>query len=87
MAIGHLGGSPLRPGIAMRKTLVERFRSELRLLASQARTYRSEPLSRVEMWLGVITVYLVLSAFLMGQFSEYTGAAQEQTVVPVSNRA
>ena len=71
----------------MRRQLVERFRSELRLLACQARTYRSEPLSRVEMWIGLITLYLVLGAFLMGQFSADTGAALKETVVvPVSNR-
>jgi hypothetical protein len=39
------------------------------------------------MWLGVITVYLVLSAFLMGHFSDYAGAAEKQPVVPVSDRA
>jgi hypothetical protein len=71
----------------MRKTLVEIFRSQLRSLVWKARNYQSEPLSRVEMWLGVITVYLVLSAFLMGHFSAQTGAAMKQTVVPVSNRA
>jgi hypothetical protein len=71
----------------MRKTLVEKFRSDLRLLASKATSYQSEPLSRLEMWLGVITVYLVLSAFLMGHFAALTGTAQKQTVVPVSNRA
>ena len=73
--------------MAMRKTLVEKFRSEFRVLACQARTYRSEPLSRVELWLGVITVYLVLSALLMGQFSARTGASLKDTVVPISNRA
>ena len=39
------------------------------------------------MWLGVITVYLVLSAFLMGHLSDHTGAADTQPVVPVSDRA
>jgi hypothetical protein len=67
--------------------LVGIFRSRFRALVWQARNYQSEPLSRVEMWLGVITVYLVLSAFLMGHFSTQTGAALKQTVVPVSNRA
>lgn len=82
-----MGGWALGPGNAMRKTLVEKFRSDLRLLASKATSYQSEPLSRLEMWLGVITVYLVLSAFLMGHFTARTGTAQKQTVVPVSNRA
>ena len=71
----------------MRKTLVEIFRSQFRSLACKARNYQSEPLSRVEMWLGVITVYLVLSAFLMGHLSNHYGAAEKQPVVPVSNRA
>ena len=44
-------------------------------------------MSRVELWLGVITVYLVLSAFLMGHLSNHAGAAEKQPVVPVSNRA
>jgi hypothetical protein len=56
-------------------------------VAWQASNYQSEPLSRVEMWLGVISVYLVLSAFLMGHFSAHTGAELKETVVPVSNRA
>ena len=71
----------------MRKMLVGIFRSRFRALVWQARNYQSEPLSRVEMWLGVITVYLVLSAFLMGHFSAQAGAAMKQPVVPVSNRA
>jgi hypothetical protein len=71
----------------MRKALVEIFRSRLRSLAWQASNYRSEPLSRVEMWLGVITVYLVLSAFLMDHLSDHTGAAEKQPVVPVTDRA
>jgi hypothetical protein len=71
----------------MRKASVEIFRSRFRSLAWQARNYQSEPLSRVEMWLGVITVYLVLSAFLMGHLSNHAGAAEKQPVAPVSNRA
>jgi hypothetical protein len=87
VATGRMSGWPPGPGNAMGKTLVEKFRSDLRSLASNAASYQSEPLSRLEMWLGVITVYLVLSAFLMGQFSDHTGAAQKQSAVPVSNRA
>jgi hypothetical protein len=71
----------------MRKALLEIFRSRLRSLRWQAINYDSEPLSRVEMWLGVITVYLVLSAFLMGHLSDQRGAAEKQPVVPVSDRA
>ena len=40
----------------MRKMLVEQL------------SRPSEPMRRLELWLGVITVYLVLSAFLMGHF-------------------
>ena len=70
----------------MRKTLRRIVQSRLRAVAWQASNYQSEPLSRVEMWLGVISVYLVLSAFLMGHFSAHTGAELKETVVPVSNR-
>lgn len=35
----------------------------------------SEPLSRTEQWLGLVTLYLVLSAILMGQFTANSGAA------------
>jgi hypothetical protein len=74
-------------GNPMRKALSEIFRSRLRSLRRQARNYESEPLSRVEMWLGVITVYLVLSAFLMGHLADHTGAAEKQPLVPVTDRA
>jgi hypothetical protein len=47
----------------------------------------SEPMSRIELWLGVITVWLVISAFLVGHFSAEMGAAQKNSVVPVSDRA
>ena len=50
-------------------------------------TRESEPLSRLELWLGVITMYLVLSAFLMGQFASHTGAAEKAPVIPLTNRA
>jgi hypothetical protein len=43
-------------------------------------------MSRVEMWLGVITLYLVLSAILMGHIAEHAGAADKQPVVPLSDR-
>ena len=43
-------------------------------------------MSCVELWLGVITVYLVLSAFLMGHIVDHAGAADKQLVVPVSDR-
>jgi hypothetical protein len=43
-------------------------------------------MSRVELWLGVITVYLVLSAFLMGHITDHAGAADKQPVVPLSDR-
>ena len=33
-----------------------------------------EPLSRTEQWLGLITLYLVLSAILVGQLSTNSGA-------------
>jgi hypothetical protein len=52
----------------------------------KANNYQSEPLSRVEMWLGVITIYLVLSAFLMDHLSDRSGAAEKQPVVPISDR-
>lgn len=44
-------------------------------------------MSRTELWLGVITVYLVITAFVMGHFSAEMGAAQKNEVVPVSDRA
>ncbi|HEY5617759.1 MAG TPA: hypothetical protein VIK60_07425 [Vicinamibacterales bacterium] len=59
----------------------------MRKALAKALTYESEPLSRVELWLGIITVYLVLSAFFMGRFSAHIGAADEHTVAPVTNRA
>ena len=52
-----------------------------------ALTRESEPLSRLEMWLGIITLYLVISAFLMGHFAAHMGAADRSTVVPATNRA
>jgi hypothetical protein len=66
--------------------VVEILRSRFRSLAWQASTYQSEPMSRVEMWLGVITLYLVLSAILMGHIAEHAGAADKQPVVPLSDR-
>ena len=66
--------------------MVEIFRSRFRSLARQASNYQSEPMSRVELWLGVITVYLVLSAFLMGHIADHAGAADKQPVVPLSDR-
>jgi len=59
----------------MRKMLFEHLNRE------------SEPMSRIELWLGVITVWLVISAFLVGHFSAEMGAAQKNSVVPVSDRA
>jgi hypothetical protein len=59
----------------MRKTLVETLTGE------------SEPLSRIEMWLGIITLYLVICAFVMGHLSGHTGTADRSTVVPATNRA
>jgi hypothetical protein len=47
----------------------------------------SEPITRLELWLGVITVYLVLSAFLMGHLSTEMGAAEKSSVTAVSDRA
>ena len=41
----------------------------------------SEPLSATEQWLGLITLYLVLSAFLVGHFSANTGADHYPTKV------
>lgn len=32
-----------------------------------------QPLSRVEQWLGLITLYLVLSAMLAGEFAAHQG--------------
>ncbi len=66
--------------------MVEIFRSRFRSLAWQASNYQSEPMSRVEMWFGVIAVYLVLSAFLMGHIADRAGAADKHPVVPVSDR-
>jgi hypothetical protein len=66
--------------------VVETFRSRFRSLAWRASNHQSEPMSRIEMWLGVITVYLVLSAFLMGHIADHAGAADKQPVVPVSDR-
>ena len=43
-------------------------------------------MNRVELWLGVITVYLVLSALLMGHIADHAGAADKQPVVPLSDR-
>jgi hypothetical protein len=62
----------------MRKTLLEKVEQYNR---------GSEPMSRVELWLGVITVYLVISAFVMGHVAAEMGAAQKNEVVAVSNRA
>lgn len=59
----------------MRKTLVDTL------------TCESEPVSRIELWLGIITLYLVISAFVMGHFSAQTGTADRSTVVPATNRA
>jgi hypothetical protein len=59
----------------MRKMLVEQL------------SRPSEPIARLELWLGVLTVYLVLSAFLMGHFSTETGAAEKNSVTAVSDRA
>ena len=66
--------------------MVEIFRSRFRSPAWQTSNYQSEPMSRVEMWLGVITVYLVLSAILMGHIADHAGAADKQPVVPISDR-
>ena len=44
-------------------------------------------MSRLELWLGVITMYLVLSAFLMGQFASHRGAAEKAPVIPATGRA
>ena len=46
----------------------------------------SKPLSRLELWLGIITMYLVLSAYVIGQFAHYTGA-DSAPVIPATNRA
>jgi hypothetical protein len=59
----------------MRKALVDALSRE------------SEPLSRVEMWLGIITLYLVISAFVIGHVSGHIGTADRSTVVPATNRA
>ena len=87
MVTSHTGDFIAGRRNPMRKALVEILRSRFRSLACKARSYQSEPLTRVEMWLGVITLYLVLSACLMGHFSGEAGAAETQPVVPVSNRA
>jgi hypothetical protein len=52
-----------------------------------ALTHESEPLSRVEMWLGIITLYLVICAFVMGHFTRQMGTADRSTVIPATNRA
>ena len=49
----------------MRKALFDAFGSP------------GEPLSRTEQWLGLITLYLVLSAILVGQFTTNRGAADQ----------
>lgn len=47
----------------------------------------SEPLTRLELWLGVITMYLVLSAFTMGYLARQFGTAEKTAIVPITNRA
>ena len=56
------------------------------MLFDALRRYESEPMSRTEMWLGIITLYLVLGAYFMGHLSSHTGTA-EKTPVAVTNRA
>jgi hypothetical protein len=70
--------SPIRgsPENLMRKMLVDVLRR-----------HHSEPVSRVEMWLGIITVYLVLGAYFMGHVSSQMGTAEKTPIVPISNRA
>lgn len=57
-----------------------------KMLVDALRSHHSEPMSRAELWLGIITVYLVLGAYFMGHLTTQTGTA-EKTVVPVTNRA
>jgi hypothetical protein len=57
-----------------------------KMLVDVLRRHHSEPMSRTEMWLGIITVYLVLGAYFMGHVTSQTGTA-EKTVAPVTNRA
>ncbi|MGH9257936.1 MAG: hypothetical protein ACRD3C_25530 [Vicinamibacterales bacterium] len=59
----------------------------MRKALRDALAHKSEPLTRLELWLGVITLYLVVSAFLLGRFASHIGAAETAPVVPVSNRA
>ena len=57
------------------------------MLFDALRRYQSEPMSRTEMWLGIITLYLVLGAYFMGHFSSQMGTAERTPVVPLTNRA
>ena len=67
---------PRSPESLMRKMLVDAMRR-----------HHSEPMSRLEMCLGIITVYLVLGAYFVGHLSSQMGTAEKTPVVPVTNRA
>jgi hypothetical protein len=47
----------------------------------------SEPLTRVELWLGLVTLYLVLGAYAMGYLTSQFGTAEKTAIAPISNRA
>lgn len=58
-----------------------------KMLVDAIRRYHSEPMSRLEMCLGIITIYLVLGAYFVGHFSSQMGTAQKTPIVPLTNRA
>jgi hypothetical protein len=47
----------------------------------------AKPLSRLELWLGIITMYLVVTAYFLGLFARYAGTAEGTPIIPITNRA
>lgn len=49
--------------------------------------FEGEPLSRTELWIAAVAIYLILGSFLFGHFGGWTSTAEQERIIPLSHRA
>jgi hypothetical protein len=49
--------------------------------------FESEPLSRTELWIAAVAIYLILGTFLFGHFGGWTSTAEQERIIPLTHRA